>query len=89
MYTSNVLKVGHHGSYTSTTNEFLNAVNPQYAVISCGKNNRYGHPHKETLQKLESNNRELFRTDKNGTINFFNYWKNFKRNHRKLNKIMK
>lgn len=73
---SNVLKVGHHGSYTSTTSEFLNAVNPQYVVISCGKNNRYEHPHKETLQKLENSNREIFRTDEDGTIIFSTTGKN-------------
>lgn len=73
---SNVLKVGHHGSYTSTTDEFLNAVNPQYVVISCGKNNRYEHPHKETLQKLENSNREIFRTDEDGTIIFSTTGKN-------------
>lgn len=75
---SNVLKVGHHGSYTSTTDEFLNAINPQYVVISCGKNNRYGHPHKETLQKLKNSNREIFRTDEDGTIIFSTTGENLK-----------
>ena len=47
-----VLKVGHHGSVTSTTDEFLSAAAPQIAVISCAKINDYGHPHRETLEKL-------------------------------------
>lgn len=49
---SDVLKVGHHGSRTSTAEEFVAAVGPQYAIISSGKNNRYGHPHKEVLSLL-------------------------------------
>ena len=60
-----VLKVGHHGSRTSTSPKFLTAVNPAYAVISCGEGNDYGHPHKETLEKLSDANAELFRTDLN------------------------
>lgn len=48
---ADVLKAGHHGSSSSSTEAFLNAVNPKYAVISVGKDNDYGHPHKETLQK--------------------------------------
>ena len=58
---ADVLRVGHHGSYTSTTQEFLEAVGPQYAVISCGKGNDYGHPHQVTLNKLAGI--ELYRTD--------------------------
>lgn len=49
---STFLKVGHHGSKTSTTTAFLQAVDPKVAVIMCGKGNTYGHPHEETLQKL-------------------------------------
>lgn len=49
-----VLKVAHHGSKTSSTADFIEAVNPKYAVISCGADNEYGHPHSETLQRLES-----------------------------------
>ncbi len=66
--TADVLKVGHHGSHSSTTQGFLAKVNPRYAVISCGKNNDYGHPHKETLNKLASDGVKVYRTDLNGTI---------------------
>ena len=66
---SDVLKVSHHGSYRSTSDVFLNAVNPQYAVISCGKDNEYGHPHREILQKLKSIT--VLRTDKTGTITLY------------------
>ncbi|MDR2692677.1 MAG: MBL fold metallo-hydrolase [Chitinispirillales bacterium] len=67
---SDVLKVGHHGSRTSTTDDFLDAVSPSAAVISCGKNNTYNHPNRETLVKLGRPERKitLFRTDKNGTV---------------------
>lgn len=65
---ADVLKVGHHGSRTSTTESFLDAVNPQYAIISCGENNDYGHPHRETLNILEEYDVEVLRTDINGTI---------------------
>ena len=65
---ADVLKIGHHGSHSSTTQEFLDKVNPKYVVISCEKGNDYGHPHKETLTKLNSKNINVFRTDLNGTI---------------------
>lgn len=65
---SDVLKVSHHGSSTSSTQEFIERVNPAYAVISCGKNNDYGHPNKETLERLENQGTEVFRTDQLGTI---------------------
>lgn len=65
---ADVLKVGHHGSTSSTSQDFLNKVNPKYAIISCGKDNDYGHPHKETLDKLKAKNIEIFRTDLGGTI---------------------
>lgn len=64
---SNILKVGHHGSRTSTTQSFLNAVSPSTAVIMCGRDNQYGHPHEETLAKLVSAGVDIFRTDKHGT----------------------
>ncbi len=65
---SNVLKVGHHGSCSSTTAAFLKAVSPEYAVISAGKDNDYGHPHQETLDKLEGI--QIYRTDRDGTLVF-------------------
>lgn len=65
---ANVLKVGHHGSSTSTSDAFLEAVNPEFAVISCGEDNSYGHPHAETLNKLREKGVKVFRTDEEGTI---------------------
>jgi len=65
-----VLKVGHHGSSASSSQEYLDAVNPQYAVISCGEDNSYGYPHSETMQKLNEMDIKVYRTDENGTIIF-------------------
>lgn len=65
---SDVLKVGHHGSSTSTSKDFLKAVSPNIAVISCGKNNKYGHPHKETIQALNDSKVKYYRTDLDGSI---------------------
>lgn len=65
-----VLKVGHHGSRTSTTDEFLTKVNPEYAVITVGENNKYGHPHRATMEKLKNKNIEVHRTDECGDIIF-------------------
>ena len=63
-----VLKVGHHGSKTSSSKEFINVINPKYSIISVGKNNRYGHPNKEVLENLE--NSKIYRTDEDGSIMF-------------------
>jgi len=63
-----ILQVGHHGSKTSTSAEFIRAVDPKIAVIQVGKNNRYGHPHQEVLDRLK--NIKIFRTDLDGDINF-------------------
>lgn len=63
-----VLKVGHHGSSTSTSESFLNAVAPRVCVISCGKNNDYGHPHMETRDRIDVINASMYRTDLQGTI---------------------
>lgn len=65
---SNVLKVAHHGSKNSSSQEFLNAVAPEIAVISTGKNNFYGHPHKEVLERIEMLGAKIMRTDESGTI---------------------
>ena len=65
---ADVLKIGHHGSSTSTSNAFLKAVSPAFAVISCGEGNSYGHPHKETLEKLEAAGIQVLRTDLLGDI---------------------
>ncbi len=62
------LKVGHHGSRTSTSKDFIQIVNPKYALISVGKNNRYHHPNKEVLDNLKDS--KIYRTDKNGSIMF-------------------
>ena len=63
-----VLKVGHHGSRTSSSIEFINEINPKYSIISVGKNNRYGHPNKETLDNLKDS--KIYRTDQDGSIMF-------------------
>ncbi|MBU3189421.1 ComEC/Rec2 family competence protein [Clostridium bowmanii] len=65
---ADVLKVGHHGSRSSTSDEFLAKVNPKYAIISTEKGNDYGHPHKETMDKLKNKNIPVYRTDELGTI---------------------
>lgn len=65
---STVLKVGHHGSKYSNSAQFLRKVNPKYAVISCGINNDYYHPHNVVLEKLEKLNTKIYRTDLDGTI---------------------
>ena len=63
-----VLKVGHHGSKTSSSKSFINKINPKYSIISVGKNNRYGHPNKEVLNNLERS--KIYRTDEDGSIIF-------------------
>lgn len=65
---ANVLRVGHHGSNTSTSYQFLRAVAPQYGIISVGKDNTYGHPDEETLSRLEDADVIVMRTDQLGTI---------------------
>ena len=65
---SNILKVGHHGSKTSSTEKFIEAVKPQIALIGVGENNTFGHPSQEVLEKLEKKKIKIYRTDKNGEI---------------------
>lgn len=65
---SDVLKVGHHGSSTSSSKAFLDKVSPKIAVISLGKNNDYGHPHKETTAELKKRNIQTYRTDIDGSV---------------------
>ena len=67
---STLLKVGHHGSHTSTHPEFLSRVAPQWAVISCGLQNTYGHPHEETLQSLQDFGVKTLSTDIHGAACF-------------------
>ena len=62
----NFLKIGHHGSNTSSGKDFIDSINPKYSLISVGKNNRYGHPKKEVLDTLKDS--KIYRTDKDGTI---------------------
>lgn len=81
---SDVLKLGHHGSKTSTSPEFLSSVAPDFAVVSAGKDNRYGHPHKKVLDNLDAYKKtsldpafaelkfkSIYRTDQDGTISFY------------------
>lgn len=68
-----ILKVGHHGSDTSTCKEFIQLVTPETAIISVGKNNSYGHPHKSVIRILEQEGITIRRTDIEGTITYSNY----------------
>jgi len=67
-YDLDIYQVGHHGSYTSSTGDFLDAMNPDIAVISCGEDNNYGHPHDVVIDRLESRDIDIRRTDQEGTI---------------------
>lgn len=67
---SDILKVAHHGSYKGTTSEFLETVVPSYAVISCGKDNDYGHPHDSTMKRLKKKVKNIYITKDNGTVVF-------------------
>ena len=68
-----VLKVGHHGSNTSTTEEFLVETNPSVAVISAGETNRFGHPHPEVVERLEIRGITIYSTGENGAITY-RFW---------------
>lgn len=63
-----VLKVGHHGSKTSSSKSFIDEITPKYSIISVGKNNRYGHPNDSVLETLEDS--KIYRTDQDGSIMF-------------------
>jgi competence protein ComEC len=65
-----ILKVAHHGSKNATSEEFLQNTRPKIALLSCGRNNRYGHPHAELLERLEKINAKILRTDKQGMLQF-------------------
>ena len=65
---TDVLKVGHHGSRSASSEVFLQTIKPQYAIISCGKKNHYGHPHEETLMQLQTIGARVYRTDQCGAI---------------------
>ncbi len=65
-----VLKVGHHGSDTSSSEEWLDALNPKEAIISCGAKNKYGHPHEEVINRLKERDITIRRTDLEGTIRY-------------------
>ncbi|WMJ23287.1 MBL fold metallo-hydrolase [Paludicola sp. MB14-C6] len=67
---SNVLKVAHHGSSSSTNKKFFEKVNPDYCIISVGDGNKYNHPNKTTLDLIKSNNKHLYRTDYSGSVVF-------------------
>ena len=63
-----ILKVAHHGSSTSSTQEFINAVEPKVALIGVGENNRYGHPNNQVIERLQNQDIKIYRTDQNGEI---------------------
>lgn len=76
-YSATILNVGHHGSKTSTSKSWLKAVDPEYAVICCGLNNDYGHPHQSVVNRLEEFGIKTYRTDLLGTIVFESNSKEF------------
>lgn len=63
-----VLKLGHHGSSSSSSKAFLDKASPKMAIVSCGKNNDYGHPHRETVDEMKKRNIQVYRTDIDGSI---------------------
>ncbi|SKA90092.1 Metal-dependent hydrolase, beta-lactamase superfamily II [Caloramator quimbayensis] len=75
---ADVIKIGHHGSSSSSAKSFISAVSPKYAVISCGKDNDYGHPHRETIKLLNDFKVNILRTDMDGTIIFSTDGENIK-----------
>lgn len=77
---ADVIKIGHHGSYTSTSENFIKKVKPTVAVLSLGKDNSFGHPHRETINLLNKYNLKILRTDYHGDINFYSDSENIKYN---------
>ncbi|WP_115642426.1 ComEC/Rec2 family competence protein [Clostridium putrefaciens] len=77
---SDVIKLGHHGSSTSSSKDFLDKVNPKYAIVSCAKGNDYGHPHKEIIKDMEKRNITVYRTDLQENIVISSDGKNIKVN---------
>ena len=75
---SDVIKFAHHGSNTSSTEDFIKAVSPKYGILSCGEDNPYGHPRKKTLKTIEKHNIEVYRTDKQGQITAISDGENIK-----------
>jgi competence protein ComEC len=65
---ADVLKVGHHGSHTSSTQAFLDAVRPVFAIVSVGQDNSYGHPHADVIDRLLDHNAVVYRTDLDGLV---------------------
>ena len=75
---STILKIAHHGSKTSSTTEFLNAIKPEIVLIGVGEKNKFGHPSYEILDRLNNFTNEIYRTDKNGEISIITDGKNVK-----------
>ena len=80
---ADVYKAGHHGSETSSCAEFMKAISPDYAVISCGEGNSYGHPNKKALKEISKYTDKIYRTDLNGTVTFVSDGKELKTNTEK------
>ena len=68
---SDILKIAHHGSKTSSTEEFLKVISPKIALIGVGKDNKFGHPNKEVIDRLQKKGTKIFRTDENGEVSLF------------------
>lgn len=69
-WSAQILKLGHHGSHTATGDAWLDEVKPQWAVVSCGRSNSYGHPHRDVLDRLEKRGTKVARTDREGDVSF-------------------
>jgi competence protein ComEC len=69
-WSAQILKLGHHGSKTASGDAWLNAVHPGWGIVSCGRDNNYGHPHREVLERVTRHGIRIARTDKDGTITF-------------------